>query len=68
MNLNGIQTRSIAIEMFQTLVEEDLVRLGDRVEKAPNFSKDNLTKAQRVAIKTPKSHNDVFIRQADKGG
>lgn len=52
------------MEKFQTPVEQDLVKLNDKVEKKKtlHFSHDNLAKSERAAIKKN------YKTQADKGG
>lgn len=54
--------------MFQTLVENDLVRPNKKVESYCRFTNNILTKTERAAIKTLKSQAYLVIRQVDKGG
>lgn len=62
-----VHTQSTSIEMFLLLVEQDLKALNEKVEKT-SFQPVNLTKAERLVLKTLKTHKGIVIRQADKGG
>lgn len=64
-----IHKRSVAIEMFQALVEQDLVFLQENVEKDCHVQNGILSKAEIGALKTLKKYRkDLVFRQADKGG
>lgn len=63
-----VQKRSTAVEIFQTLVEQDLVTLGKKIERTSFFSKDNLSETERSALKALRCWRKLVIRNADKGG
>lgn len=63
-----IHTRSMAVEMFQNLVEIDFLGLKERSATASTPVRDNLNKSERQALLRLKLCKDIVIREADKGG
>ncbi|XP_078506952.1 uncharacterized protein LOC144767356 [Lissotriton helveticus] len=56
------------IDTFYKLVLEDINKYETKVSKHKHMKKDNLTREERIALKTLSDNQDLVIREADKGG
>lgn len=63
-----VHARSPAIDRFQEMVEKDLCALQHTLATNVSLPNDNVSKIQRISLKTLQQMEDIFIRQADKGG
>lgn len=63
-----VQNRNDIVDLFQNIVESELVKLQELCQQDNNRNKINLTKQETTALKALKMRSDIVIRQADKGG
>lgn len=61
-----LQSRPTILDIFQDLVEQNLVALKKRGHH--NIPKNNISKYERAALKHLKSKCDIVMCKADKGG
>lgn len=63
-----IHSRGNAVDIFQNLVEKELLSLEERINTAPAQPFHNLSMSDRQALVDLKSRKDIVIREADKSG
>lgn len=63
-----VQNRNDIVDLFQNIVESDLVKLQELCQQDNNRNTINLTKQETTALNALKMRSDIVIRQADKGG